>query len=264
MIKIISSWSDLGGSSTAFINLTNAFNERGIEAKFYGPHQYHLDKCSSDLIQNLQITPEDNLICHFIQVPQVPAKKIVLSVHEQNILNLSSIDLSRVDSLHFVAEHQKNYHNADSLNKPYFILSNVMDKLSPNPKRRNKAVGIIGSIDPNKQVHVSIMRAIGKGFKDITLYGKVTDQAYYEQKVLPLMKKYNVKGPKFSTNKQEMYDSVTDVFFSSIMECKPYVIGECKLTNTKIHLLDGKNYANQDYEIDTDVIINKWKEVFDI
>ena len=60
-----------------------------------------------------------------------------------------------------------------------------------------------------------------------------------------------------------MYDQITDVFFSSKLECLPFVIGECKMTNTKIHLIEGKNYANGYYETDKNVIVNKWREVFE-
>lgn len=265
MIKIITGYSLQGGSTTAHMNLVNAFNEFGLNACLYGPHNYPEDKCKFELIQNLQIDPDDVLIFHYIQIPNgLKAKKIILSVHEQNLFDLSKVNLNNVDIIHFVAEHQKNYHNADSYNKPYFILSNVSDDLKPNPKKRKKSVGIIGSVDVNKQVHVSILRAIGKGFKDITLYGKVTDQNYYETKVLPLIKKYNIKGPKFTDNKQEMYDNITDVFFSSINECLPFVIGECKLTNTNIHLIEGKNYTNGYYETDKKLIVEKWKEIMEI
>lgn len=264
MIKILTGWGNQGGSTVAFINLCNAFNENGMECKLYSPHSWHQDKCSSDYLQNFSSTSDDILIFHFLQIPQnILAKKIILSVHEQNLFNLANVNLSKVDMIHFVSEHQKDYHNADSYNKPYFVLSNIMDDLKPNEKKRKKSIGIIGSVDENKQVHVSIMRAIGKGFKDITIFGKVTDQNYYQEKVLPLIHKYNIKGPKFAENKQEMYDQITDVFFSSKLECLPFVIGECKMTNTKIHLIEGKNYANGYYETDKNVIVNKWREVLD-
>ena len=50
MVKIISGWSDRGGSTFAFINLTNKLNESGIDTTFYGPHPWHLDKCKSGLL----------------------------------------------------------------------------------------------------------------------------------------------------------------------------------------------------------------------
>lgn len=228
MIKILTGYGMEGGSTVAHINLVNAFNEYGLEAKLYSPHTYHFDKCPSGSLQEVNISHEDILIFHFLQIPDIKAKKIILSVHEQNLFNLCNVNLSNVDCIHMVSEHQAKYHNVENFNKPYFILSNVMDDLKPNPKKRKKSVGIIGSVDENKQVHVSILRAIGKGFKDITIYGKDTDQVYYETKVLPLIKKYNIKGPKFVENKQEMYD-----------KCYMYVEKHCD------HC-DELNYTNTD------------------
>ena len=54
MVKIISGYSEKGGSTTAFINLTNIFNENGIDCVFYGPHQWHLDKCKSGTFNDLK------------------------------------------------------------------------------------------------------------------------------------------------------------------------------------------------------------------
>ena len=48
MIKIISGWSNLGGSTESFIKLCNLFNDNNLECVYYGPHNYHLDKCKSD------------------------------------------------------------------------------------------------------------------------------------------------------------------------------------------------------------------------
>jgi hypothetical protein len=265
MIKIISGWSEAGGSTTAHINLCNALNERGVETKFFGPHDFSRGKCNFGNFSELSISEDDNLIFHFLQIPDhIKAKKIVLSVHEQNLFNLATTNLKKIDTIHFVSRHQSEYHNIKNYNKPYFILSNVMDKLLPNPKTKEKAVGIIGSIDENKQVHISIQKAIADGFKDITLFGKITDPKYFEIAVKPLMQKYKIKGPKFSENKQEMYDNITDVYFSSVKECKPFVIGECKLTGTNLHTIEGKNYTNEIYETEPDIIVNKWKEVFEI
>lgn len=52
MVKILSGWSNKGGSTFAFINLTNELNKNGIDTTFYGPHNWHLDKCKSGLLDN--------------------------------------------------------------------------------------------------------------------------------------------------------------------------------------------------------------------
>jgi hypothetical protein len=67
-IKIVSGFTEKGGSTTAFINLTNALNQRDINTTFYGPHTWHLDKCKSGILDNsLTVDKDDKLICHFIQ-----------------------------------------------------------------------------------------------------------------------------------------------------------------------------------------------------
>jgi len=39
MIKIISGYSEKGGSTIALIELTNELNKRGFDTIFFGPHQ---------------------------------------------------------------------------------------------------------------------------------------------------------------------------------------------------------------------------------
>ena len=45
MIKILTGYSEKGGSTTALINLTNKFNEANIDCTLYGPHNWHLNQC---------------------------------------------------------------------------------------------------------------------------------------------------------------------------------------------------------------------------
>ena len=45
MVKIVSGISMSGGSTIILINLTNLFNSKGIDTTFYGPHDFHLNKC---------------------------------------------------------------------------------------------------------------------------------------------------------------------------------------------------------------------------
>ena len=66
MVKIVSGWSNRGGSTFAFINLTNELNKAGYDTTFYGPHEWHLDKCKSALMTELKINKDDTLIFHFL------------------------------------------------------------------------------------------------------------------------------------------------------------------------------------------------------
>lgn len=265
MVRIISNWSNMGGSTTAFINLTNAFNRNGIDCIFYGAHQYHLNKCRAEQLttSKLIIDKSDRLIFHFRIPPRrPPCHKVILSCHEQDIFKISKIDLSMFDAIHFVSQHQIEYHG--NLNHPSFVIPNVLDDLKPNQKPMDKVVGIIGSVDPNKQVHVSIERALADGFTDIRIFGAITDPNYWKNVVAPLVDGSKVKYLGVSNDKQGMYDQLTDVYFSSINECKPYVVAECQLTGTIIHTLPNKNYMNQKFIYNEEEVINMWKKELDL
>jgi len=84
MVKIISGYSAEGGSTTILINLTNLFNERGVETIFYGPNDFHLNKCKSDKLNNIKLAKDDILLTHFIKLEKRPdVKNIVLCCHEK-------------------------------------------------------------------------------------------------------------------------------------------------------------------------------------
>ena len=265
MIKIITGHSSYGGSTTAFINLTNLFNKNGIECKLYGPHEWHLSKCNADRLDNFRPEADDRVIVHYLRLAtRIPSKVVILSVHEQNVFPLSTVNLDVFDKIQFVAQHQMEYHG--EINKEHFIIPNVMDDLKRNPKPNIKVAGIIGTIDPNKNVHISIANALRMGFKDVRIFGNIGDSQYFHSKVEPYLKAYPniVKHIGFCENKQYMYDSITDVFFSSEKECLPYVIGECRMTGTNLHTLKGKNYVNGTYELDNDKILSLWKEKLEL
>ena len=88
MIKVLTGYSDKGGSTIALSNLVNEFNARGYEAKMYGPQKYHLEKCKNagmldqTVFDNIQ--KDDIVICHFLRLNErPPAKKVILSCHEK-------------------------------------------------------------------------------------------------------------------------------------------------------------------------------------
>ena len=67
-VRIVSGWSNPGGSTVAFINLCNLFNNNGIDCTFYGPHDWHLDKCQSSSLNKenpLLDTDGASFIFHF-------------------------------------------------------------------------------------------------------------------------------------------------------------------------------------------------------
>lgn len=260
MVRIYSSVSHQGGSTTSFINLTNALNEVGCETVFIGPHEWHLDKCNSELAvkRNISFDEDDVLIIHLINVfkerPNV--RKIIFSSHEQEVFPVSKIQYDVFDKIHYVSEHQRKFHN---VNHPFFVLPNILDDLKSNPKPEGKIGGIIGSVDRNKQVDVSIRRALKDGCDKVYIYGMITDIPYWESEVKNLVDGNVVIYKDFEEDKQKIYDSVTDVYHSSKHESWGYIKGECKLTGTKFH----GNKSTQGYwEMDKEEIVKNWvKEI---
>jgi len=261
-IKVISGWSDKGGSTFAFINLTNKLNELGYDTTFYGPHPWHLDKCKSGMLDNsVSIEENDRIICHFLNLPGRPnVKKVILSCHEKNIFEVGKIK-QYWDEAVFLNEKQKNYHS--EYNGKYSILPNLKEPLINKEKSENvkNVAGVIGSIDTNKQTHLSIKRALKEGYHKVILFGNVTDQNYYNSYVKPLLNN-NVIEYGFESDKQKIYDMVEAVFLSSKSEVASLVKDECETTGTKFYGNlatdhDGKRLSN-------DEIIKEWIKILEL
>ena len=261
MVKIVSGWSNRGGSTFAFINLTNQLNKAGYETIFYGPHEWHLDKCKSGLMTELKIDKDDTLVFHFLPLNgRPPAKKVLLSCHEKNVFEVGKIS-QYWDEVIFLNEKQRDYHY--SYTGKYTLIPNLKEELKNSPKSpETKGVaGIIGSIDENKQTHVSIHKALRDGFDRVMLFGSVNDPNYYNNFVKPLINE-NVIERGFIYNKQQIYDEVEAVYLSSNSEVASLVKDECETTGTKF-------YGNKATEHDTlnlsnDEIIKEWIKVLEL
>ena len=156
-IKIISGWSNPGGSTTSFINLCNLFNENGIVCTFYGPHDWHLDKCKSGRFSEAQpLDPEDTVIMHFFRVKErPPVKKFILSCHEKGLFPIKSFD-NVWDEIVFVSESQRKWQGVDGT-----IIPNI---ISPIIKTREDdgllVAGIIGSSTSKGKVSQTVSKRI--------------------------------------------------------------------------------------------------------
>jgi len=261
MIKIISGYSEKGGSTSAFIDLTNELNRNGYDTTFYGPHNWHLDKCQSGILNNnLIINNDDRLICHFLQLPGRPnAKKVVLSCHEKWWFKVGEIK-QYWDTAIFLHDKHREYHN-QYLND-YVIIPN----LKPNLKAKEKndldlVAGIIGSIEDRKQTHVSIKRALADGCEKIILFGHISEQNYFDVYIKPLLGS-NIELAGFSTDKQSIYDSIGRVYHSSKGEVACLVKDECWLTNTKF--FGNEETENEVSVLSNDEIIKEWVKLLEI
>lgn len=260
-IKILSGWSNKGGSTFAFIRLTNELNKIGYDTTFYGAHEWHLDKCKSDLLKNYIPNKEDVVIIHFLTLKErLNVKRVILSCHEKNVFEVGNIK-PFWDFIIFLNEKQRKYHY--KYRGDYDIIPNLrenLEKKKKSPEAINVA-GIIGSIDKNKQTHVSIKRALSEGFNKIYLFGTINDPHYYLDKVKPLLSDKVIEFG-FIEDKQKMYDMVEAVFLSSKSEVASLVKDECETTNTRFYgndatIHDGELLSNKE-------ILERWIENFEL
>jgi hypothetical protein len=259
MVKIISGYSAEGGSTTILINLTNMFNERGVETIFYGPNDFHLDKCKSDNLKNISLDKTDILLTHFLKLEmRPPVKNVVLACHEKWWFEVA--DMPKYwDNLVFSHEEHRKYHNR--YNGPYTVIPNPKEPLIPIDKPELDLVaGVIGTVEERKQTHVSIERAFADGCKKVLLYGKVHENTPYFNKYV---KKYvhhpDVNFMGYTNTKQEMYNSIGRVYHSSNGEVACLVKDECHYTNTKFFGNEQTEHIVS--ELTNDDIFELWKNV---
>jgi hypothetical protein len=260
-IKIMTGWSDRGGSTNAFISLTNALNKLGYDATLYGPHTWHLDKCKSALLDNnnLNVGPNDRLIVHFLQLPNRPnAGKVILSCHEKNLYEVGKIK-QFWDEAVFLNQRHKDYHS--EYNGEFKIIPNLKTPFILRDKTGlEKIAGVIGSFDENKQTHVSIQRALADGCEKVYLFSEPYGP-YYENYVKPLLSdKVILKG--FVEDKQVMYDMLGCVYHSSKSEVACLVKDECESTGVVFHGNEATD--NPPVLLTNDEIINKWLKILEL
>lgn len=260
-IKIISRYSSPGGSTVAFINLTNELNKAGYETTFYGPHEWHLNKCKSDLLRNISITPNDNIITHLFSFYIRPkVRKVILSCHEKYWFEISKL-FQYWDVCVFLNEEQRNYHK--NYKGKYVIIPNICESINSNVDRSklDKIAGVIGAIEDRKKTHLSIQRALRDGCEKVYLYGVIQDKKYFDWIVKPFLSdKVIYKG--FVENKKEIYDSIGRVYHSSKGECASLVKDECESCGIKF--FGSKETENKKINMTNEEIINAWVKLLEI
>lgn len=260
-IKIVSGYSDKGGSTTAFINLTNYLNQSNLDCTFYGPNNWHLDKCQSDLLKNLTLEPDDVVLFHFINLPSRPnVKKSIFVCHEKWWWSFENKN-KFFDTCVFLHQEHRNFHKEYVGN--FEIIPNLKENLISKEKSNlNKIAGVIGSIEDRKQTHISIQRALEDGCEKIYLYGRISDENYYNNFVKPLMVRDKIELKGYSENKQEMYDSIGRVYHSSKGEVACLIKDECWLTNTEF--FGNEETENEVSKLNNEEILNLWRKIFNI
>mgnify|MGYP003152505321 CR=1 FL=1 len=252
-VKIVSSWTNPGGGTVAHINLTNLLNANGFDCTFYGPHEWHLDKCKSEKLDKCLLGPTDILISHFIQVPEeVNVKRHILYCHEKDIWPLKNISLARYDDIVFVSNSQKEWQDID---RESVIIPPVVNKINwTDPK--NNVAGVIGSVDKNKQTHKSIQRALADGYEKVVLFGQINDTPYFYEKVRPLLATGRVVLADHEDDSEAMYGQISEVYHSSLSETYGLVEAECRLAGIPFN---GK--PNGIEVFDDAEILERWKVI---
>jgi glycosyltransferase involved in cell wall biosynthesis len=261
MVKIVSDISLAGGSTIILINLTNLFNSKGIDTTFYGPHDFHLDKCKSKPFTDFLFEENDIILSHHLRFDRRPdVKRIVLACHEKWWFEVADAPVYW-DTVVFNHEEHRNYHNR--YDGPYVLIPNPRDFTNPlHPKDKpelDKIAGVIGNIEGRKQTHLSIQKALDEGCEKVYVYGNIMEVSYYNKHVRKYTFHPHVEFKGLVTDKQEMYDSIGRVYHLSSGEVSCLVKDECHYTNTKFF---GNEQTNHEVSnLTNDEIFELWKNV---
>lgn len=261
-VKILTGYSERGGSTVAFINLTNELNKSGVDCTMYGPHKWHLDKCKSDILSNYVLEKDDRLITHVLNLNErPPVNKVIYVSHEKWWYPLTKLN-HYWDTAVFLHKQHREFYN--DYKGSFEIIPNLKEKLiKGNKKDGVEMVGaVIGTIEDRKQTHISIQKAIDDGCVKVKIFGHIGNEEYFNQYVKPLMENPHVELCGFSENKQDMYDSIGRVYHMSKGEVACLVKDECYMTDT---LFFGNKETDHDVSsLSNEEILTDWRKLLNI
>lgn len=252
VVKILSGWSNPGGSTIHHIALTNLLNDAGYDCAFYGPHAWHLGRCRSGNIRDVRIESADIVISHFIRTPRLACRRHVLSCHETDLFPLRQRPLDPYDVIQFVSDFQRRWHD---VRHPSVVIPPFVERVrwaSPG----NNTAGVIGSIDQNKQTHVSIEKARRDGFGRVLLFGNVTDQNYFRQRVQQYVEDGTAVLMGHEDERERMYGQLEAVYHNSLRETFGLVEAECRASGIPF-----VGPTNQPDILDKDEILRRWQQI---
>jgi hypothetical protein len=289
MIKIVSAYSYPIGPTLALVELCNLFNADACECTLYGPDNWHLDKCRSALLAEFLPANGDIVILHGLylssqsdlnKLPEFFATtkqsrwlhrlrnlmagftanfrkpdnfRIITTFHGYDDRRNSRSAINYCHKIHYACTEQLKNNRFQPIS---FVCPNPFARLKPSPGKPDKVAGIIGSIRKENNTASSIEKALNHGMETVIIYGYLQDPIYYYKKIEPLTRKYpgKIKFAGFIDNKQNMYDSISDVY-CSINKPWSVVRQECNLTNTRFH----GQYHYEDKSMTNDQILTIWK-----
>ena len=262
-IKIVTGWSAEGGSTFSLMELCDLFNEKGHECYMYGPHEWHLDKCKgAQPLPALSLERDDIIIGHFLPLPErPPVKKIVLSCHEKEVFKLKEQPIKGYDDIRLVSDDQKAWQGVKGT-----VIPNLIRGVNDSGNHPDGVAGVIGTLCPLKQTHVSVERALDDGYKKVLIYGNVLNRNYFNKEIQPLLDKHsNVHYMGMELDKQKLYNSISCVYqsnSSALPEAFGRVRAECIRAGIPYH---GNDSATIEFELwDEDRVYEAWKELLEL
>lgn len=292
MIKIVSGHSYPVGSTVALVNLCKQLNSRGYASTFYGPDNWHIDKCASGSLEDFKPESGDIVILHDIELwsvadllalgsatlrtgrnhswkawarrvlgclaPASPPEKfkLVLTCQKVDACYKMSVRHALFHKIHFISEAQKGFH---ATKQPKFVCANFTAELAPSINKPERTAGIIGTISPENGTEAAIVKALQEGMSTIVLYGYLADPIYYYSRIEPLIKAHpgKIKFAGFVDSQQKMYDSMSDAYTGA---ASLTVRQECAMTHTRYHGPE----ARTDSSMTNDQIFEIWKKELEL
>lgn len=293
MIKIISGYSYPAGGTLALVNLCNEFNSRGVACIFYGPDNWHVDKCKSGLLEEFSPEIDDIIIVNdvplwspgdlahvnplvkrnrrrqFLASLQEISKKYLPAGSTSNYKLLLTCQgggahpsiffrLSRFHKIHFTAPPSNALKRFFRMAYPTFSAPNFSSALNKSEHKPVKIGGVIGSIKKSNNIVAAIEHALLDGMEKIIIFGSMKDPQYYYDKIAPLTITYHgkIKYAGFMDNRQKMYDAVSDVY-SAVHKPWSVVSHECAMTHTRFH---APGWSGAEDGRSNDQIFDIWKK----
>lgn len=258
-IKILTGWSREGGSTFSLMEVCDMFNERGMNCTMYGPHDWHLDKCSKGgLLADVSLNKSDYVISHFLELShRPPVQRVVLSCHEKAIFPLKTRKVEGYDAVRFVSHDQLEWHGWDC-KKPHVVIPNLMRGVERVKNPPKGVAGVIGTVCPLKRTHLSIERALEDKFKKVLIYGNSLDKPYFDKKIEPLLSK-KVKYMGMELDKQKIYNSISCVYQSN-SDRLPEAFGRVNAECQRAHIpYVGNENATTEFELwEEDKVYEEW------
>lgn len=254
MIKIATGFCGPGGSTIALCTLVNLFNDNGLEACLYGSNKgWDGISCRYDIFENLRFMPDDVFIYHFMPIKQkAPVKKQILSCHETVVFPIKDVEGLKYDSIHYVSKFQKEWQKVEGT-----VIPNPIRNFT-KVEKNFKVVGIIGSIDPNKRIKESILRAQKDGFDKIKIYGNLTDYNYFYNEVLPLLSD-SVTYNGVAKDMNKVYAGLSHVYHSPMLETYNLIKPECEAAGVVYVGNEGNDTKAEVW--DNKRILDSWKNL---